>query len=96
MFPERRLLHEELNGFKRIAVIESCVIIVAKVVWIGQTIVIHCAGCPRVDAHCIGHCVQPFEYSVGRSEVADSCHRRVPETLVDSSSAQVVHGAPVR
>jgi len=96
MFPERRLLHEELNAFKRIAVKGTCVIIVAKVVWIGQTIVTHFARFPCVDAHCVGHFVQPFEYSVGQREVADSCHRRVHEKLIDSSSAHIVLDAPVR
>jgi len=96
MFPECRLLHEELNPFNRIAVREKCVIIDAKVVWISQTKVTHCAGYARVDAHCVEHFIQPFEYSVGRSEVADGCHCRVPEKLVHSGSAQVVLDAPVR
>jgi len=61
MFPECRLLHEELKAFSRIAVKETCVIIVAKVVSIGQTILTHFAGFPRVDAHCVGHFVQPYE-----------------------------------
>jgi hypothetical protein len=43
MFPECRLLHEELNAFNRMAVNEMCVIIVTKVIWIGQTIVTHIA-----------------------------------------------------
>jgi len=43
MFPERRLLHKELNAFNRLAVKEMCVIIVAKVVGIGQKIVTHFA-----------------------------------------------------
>jgi hypothetical protein len=96
MFPERRLLHEELNAFSRIAVKETCVIIVPKVVWISETIVTHFARFPRVNAHRVGHFVQPFELCVGRSEVADGCHCRVPEKLIDSSSAQVVLDAPVR
>jgi hypothetical protein len=96
MFPECRLLHEELNAFNRIAVKEMGVIIVAKVVWIGQTIVTHFVGFPRIDVHCVGNFIQPFEYSVGQSKVADGCHRRVPEKLVDSSSAEVVLDAPVR
>jgi len=96
MFPEHRLLHEELNAFNRIAVEETCVIIVAKVVWIGQTIITHFAGFPRVDGHRVGHFVQHFEYSVGPSEVADGCHRRVPEKLIDSNCAPVVLDTPVR
>jgi len=80
MFPERSLLHEELNACKRIVVKETCVIIVAKVVWFSQTIVTHFTGFPRVDARCVGHFVQPFEYSVGRSEVADGSHCRVSES----------------
>ena len=95
MFPERRLFHDELNAFNRIPVKERCVIIVAKVVWIGQTIVADFAAFPRVDAHHVGHFTQPFESSVGQSKVADGCHRRVPEKLVDSSSAQIVLDAPV-
>jgi len=38
-FPERRLLHEKLNAFDKIAVREMCEIIVAIVIWIGQTII---------------------------------------------------------
>ena len=96
MFPECRLLDEELNAFNKIAVEEVCVIIVTKVVWIGQMIVTHFARFRRVDAHCVRHFVEGFEYSVGHSEVADGCHHRVPEKLVDSSSAQVVLDGPVR
>jgi hypothetical protein len=95
MFPECRLLHEELNAFNRIAVKETCEIIVAKVVWFGHTIVTHFAGFSTVDAYPIGHFVQPFEYSVGRNEVADGCHRRVSEKLVDCSCAQVGFDTPV-
>jgi hypothetical protein len=43
MFPESRLVHEELNAFHGFADKEMCVIIVAKVVWIGETIVTHFA-----------------------------------------------------
>jgi len=46
MFPERRLLREELNAFNWIEVKETCVIIIMKVVWIDQTIVTHLAGFP--------------------------------------------------
>jgi len=65
MFPENRLLHEELNAFNRTVVKKIYVIIVAIVIWIGQTIVSQFAGFPQVDAHCIGHFVSPFEQSVG-------------------------------
>jgi hypothetical protein len=65
MFPDSRLPHDELNAFNRIAVNEACVSIVAKVVWISQMIVTHIAGFPRVDAHRVGHFVQPVQYSVG-------------------------------
>jgi len=61
MFPERRLLHEEFNAFNRIAVKETSVIIVTKVVWIGQIVLTHFARFPKVGAHCVGHFVQPFE-----------------------------------
>ena len=81
MFPERRLLHEELDALNRIMMKETCVVIVAKVAWIGQTIVTHFAQFPRVDAHSVEHFIQSFEQSVGRSEVADGCHCRVPEKL---------------
>jgi hypothetical protein len=64
MFPERRLLHEELNAFNTIVTKEMCVIILRKVVWIGQTIVTHFAAVPRIDAHRIGHFVEPFDYIV--------------------------------
>jgi hypothetical protein len=65
MFPECRLLDKVLNAFNRIGVKETCVTIVAKVVWISQMIVTHCAGLPRVDTHRVEHFVQPFEHSVG-------------------------------
>jgi hypothetical protein len=61
MFPEHRLLQEELNGLNRVAVKEMCVIIITKVVWIGQTIETHFTGVLRDDAHCIGLFVQPIE-----------------------------------
>jgi len=61
MFPERRLLHGALNAFNRIAVKAIYVIIVAKVVWIGQMILTHLAGFPRVNAHRAGHLVQSSE-----------------------------------
>jgi hypothetical protein len=46
MFLECRLLQKELNAFNRIAVKEACVIIVAKIVSIGQMIVTYFARCP--------------------------------------------------
>ena len=61
MFPERRLLHEDLNAFNRIAVKETCVIIITKVVWFGQTIVTHFAQCPLLTAYLLGYLIQPFE-----------------------------------
>jgi len=61
MFPEHRLLHAELNAYNLSAVKEMCAIIIAKDVWIGQTIVTHVAGFPRVDANRIRHFIQPFE-----------------------------------
>jgi len=60
MFPECRLLDEELNGFNRIAVNETCVIIVTKDVSTNLMIVTHCAGSPKADACCLGHFVQPL------------------------------------
>jgi len=57
MFPELRLLHQELNAFNRIGAKEKCVIVVANIVWIGQTIVIHNVRFPRVDAHLVEHFV---------------------------------------
>jgi hypothetical protein len=96
MFPERRLLHEKVNKFNRIAVKELCVIIVMKVVWISHTIVTHYTAYPSVEAHHVGHFVQPSESRVRQSDIADGCHHRVPEKLVDSSSAQVVLDTLVR
>ena len=89
-------MHQQLNAFNRIAVKETCEIIVAKVVWISQTIVTHFAGFPRFDAHRVGHVIQPFEPGVARREVADSCHRGVPGKHADISSAQDVLNTPVR
>jgi hypothetical protein len=61
MFPECRLLDEELLIFNRIGVKETCAIMVAKVVWISKTIVTQLAGYQRVDAHRIEVFVHPFE-----------------------------------
>jgi len=96
MFPEHRLLLEELNAFSRNAEKVTCVSIVAKVVWIGQMIVTHFAGFPSLDTQCAGQCVQPVEYCVGRSEVADGCHHSIPEKLFDSPYVSGVLYAPVR
>jgi hypothetical protein len=95
MFPEPRLLHEKLNEFNRMARKGMCVIIVAKVVQIGQTIVTHFARLPRVDAHQIEHFVQPIEQSMEQSEVPNGCNHRVAENRVDICSAQAVVGTPV-
>jgi hypothetical protein len=94
MFPERRLLHEELNALNMIAVQERCVVIDAKVVWISQIMVTHFGGFARVNAHWMGHSAQPCKYILEPSEVTDGCHRRVPEKLVDSRTAQVELDAP--
>jgi len=95
MFLECSLLNGELNAFDRIVVKETCLIIVAKVVWIGKTILTHFARFWRDDPCHVEHLFQPFEWFVGWSEVADSCHRRVPEKVIDSSFAQVVLDSPV-
>jgi len=44
MFLECSLLNGELNAFDRIVVKETCLIIVAEVVWISKTILTHFAG----------------------------------------------------
>lgn len=95
MCPECRLLHEEVNAFNWIEVKETGVIMVTKLVWIGQTLVTHFARFPSVHARHVGHFIQPVEYRVRLSEVADSYYHQVPEILVNSSSADVVIGAPV-
>jgi hypothetical protein len=95
MFPERRLLHNKHNALNRIAIKETFVIILVKVVWFGPMKVTHIDKFPRVETHCIEHFVPPFESCVGPSEVADNCHCRVPEMLIDNSTAQVVLDAPV-
>jgi len=61
MYPERSLLSEELNAFIRIAMKEPCVLIVAKDVLIGQTMVKQFAAFPSVDSHRVGQFVQPLE-----------------------------------
>jgi hypothetical protein len=58
-------LHEGLNAFSRMGVKEMCVVILVKVVWIGQTILTMCATFPRVDGDCVGDFIQPLEYSAG-------------------------------
>jgi len=79
----------------RIAVKETCITIIAKVGWIGKTIVTHYALFPKVDAHPKEHFVESFEFSAEQTEVADGCHCRFPEKLVESSSAEVVFHPPV-
>jgi len=61
MLPECRLLHEVLSAFNRIIVKEIFVIIVAKVVWIGQTIITDFAGFPIVDAYRIEYFDESLE-----------------------------------
>jgi len=95
MLPEHRLLNEEFNTFNRIVVKKTCVIIVTKVVWIRQRIVTQFSGFPKFDTHHIGHIIQPFQYSVGQSDVADGCYCRLPEKFVDSSSTHVMFDSPV-
>jgi len=95
-FPERGLLHEKVTAFNWIAVKEMFVIMVVKVGCIGQRIGTHSARFPRVNAHHVGHFIQHFQYSLGWSDVADGCHRRVPEKLVVASSTQVVLDTPLR
>jgi len=72
-----------------------CVIIVAKVVWIGLTILIPHIEFSNIDDNAIGYSDQAFELSVRQSKVADCCHCHIPEMLIDSSSAQVELYAPV-
>ena len=86
MFPQHRQMHEEIDAFNKITVKETCVIKFVKVVWIGTTIVTHFARFSRVHSNCVGQLTQHFESSVGRSEVADRCHHRVPDKVIDSSS----------
>jgi len=76
MFPEGRLLHEEVDAFNRIAVKVICVIIVTKVVRIGHTIATHFGQFPTIAAHCVGCFVQSFQSSVGQS----MCEQRVQVT----------------
>jgi len=95
MFPEHGLSHEELNAFNKIAVEETCAIIMMKIVWISQMIGTHFAQFPRVDAHRIGQFTKTAECGVGQSLVTNRRHCRVPEIIVDNSSAQVVLDAPV-
>ena len=51
------MLHEELIGFKRIARMDTCVIIVAMVFWIWQTIVTNFACDLTVPGNCVRHLV---------------------------------------
>jgi len=51
MFFEHRLLVEEFNAFKRIAVGETLGIIIVKVLWISQMIVTYFARFPTFDAY---------------------------------------------
>jgi len=88
--PERRLLHEDLSALNRIAAKQTCGITLMMVVWSGKLIVTHFAWIPTCDAHRVWQFIHPFKWCVGRSEVADGCHCRVPEKLVDNHSAQVV------
>jgi hypothetical protein len=91
---ECRLLHVTLSALNRIGANAACVINVTNVVWIGQMIITHDAGCPRLDAYRIGHFVHPFDWSWHRREVAVSDRLRIHAELVDSSLAEVVLEAP--
>jgi hypothetical protein len=93
--PEQRLLHAKFNALNRIAVTEACAIMFPKVVWISDSIVWLFAMRPIVNAHWVGHFVYSFYYSVGQSEIADSCYCCVSKKLVDCSSAQDVIDAAV-
>jgi len=64
MFPEYRLLDQEQNALYRIAVGETCVIILGNIVWISQPIVTPVAQIGQVDAHSIRHFIQCWEYCV--------------------------------
>jgi hypothetical protein len=57
MFPECTLVHEELNGFNRIAEEEMYAIIIAIFDSIGQTTVIQFARFPRIDTHLSARCI---------------------------------------
>jgi hypothetical protein len=81
MFTERLLISHKLNVSYTSAVKELCVIIVMKIVWMGQMILTHFVRFPDVNAHYLDHLAQPFEYRVACSQNVDSCHQRVPETL---------------
>jgi len=70
MLPEHRLLREQLNAFNSIIVQEMCVIIIVKIVCIGQIILTHFAGFPRVDTYRLEHFIQPMQESVGWSDIA--------------------------
>jgi hypothetical protein len=96
MFPECRLFHEELNACYRITEIQTSVIIVTKVVGIGQTIATQATACPVVHAHCAGDLMRPVETSIGQTEVDDGCHRRVLENSIHNNPAKVVLETPVR
>lgn len=89
------MLRAERNWINQFAVKETCVTIRMKVVWIGLMAVIHFARCPGVNAHPVGCFIQPLEYIAGQSEIADDCHCRDPQKLVESSSVQLVLDAPV-
>ena len=82
MVSECGLLHDKINSFNQRAVKETYVIIVAKVVWIGKTILTHLARFPIVDTHWVRHFVLWFEEIVRGRKVADNCHHRVVSATV--------------
>jgi hypothetical protein len=96
MFHKCWLLHDEINGLNTILGNETGVIMVVKVVWIGQTMVIQYVWFSRVNSHRIGYFIHPFDQSVRQLEDADSYHCMVAEMLIDNSSPQVLLDAPVR
>jgi len=61
MFPEHRLLHDELNAFNRMAIDNPYVMMNEKIVSFSQTIVRCFAEFPRVNSQGIGYCVEPVE-----------------------------------
>jgi hypothetical protein len=74
---------------------EMCVTIIVKVVCIGQIVVIHIARFPRVNAHPVGHFIEPFKYIAGRSGLVGDSHRSDPQKFVECGSAQLVLDTPV-
>jgi len=71
MFPQCWLLKGKISALNRIEVRKTCVIIVAKCVWISYVITTLCVWHPGINGHSMWHLVHHVELSAGQSKIAE-------------------------